>query len=46
MYTGTDPGLYGAAARSVLAAMIRMIDTDQVKCDATAPSVDSGFSLS
>jgi glyoxylase-like metal-dependent hydrolase (beta-lactamase superfamily II) len=46
MYTETDPGLYGAAARSVLAAMIRMIDTDQVKCDTPAASVESGFSLS
>ena len=44
MYTGTDPRLYGAAARSVLAAMIRLIDTGQVRCDTELPSVeDSSF---
>ena len=45
MYTETDESLYGAAARSVLAAMIRMIDTGQVKCDTTTPSVDSSYTL-
>jgi len=45
MYTDTDPGLYGAAARSVLAAMIRMIDTGQVRCDRSDPSVDATFTL-
>jgi glyoxylase-like metal-dependent hydrolase (beta-lactamase superfamily II) len=45
MYTETDPGLYGAAARSVLAAMIRMIDTGQVNCDTDSPSVESNFTL-
>lgn len=45
MYTDTDKGLYGAAARSVLAAMIRMIDTGQVSCDSETPTVDSNYSL-
>ena len=36
MYTETDPRMYGAAARSVHAAMIRMIDTGQVVCDGEA----------
>jgi glyoxylase-like metal-dependent hydrolase (beta-lactamase superfamily II) len=45
MYTETEPALYGAAARSVLAAMIRMIDTGQVKCSASKPSLDSAFTL-
>lgn len=43
MYTETDPGLYGAAARSVLAAMIRMIDTGQVTCDTTEPGIESRY---
>ena len=43
MYTDTDPRLFGAAARSVLAAMIRMIDTGQVVCDDAAPELDSGY---
>lgn len=45
MYTDTDPGLYGAAARSVLAAMIRMVDTHQVACDTDSPTVDSAYTL-
>lgn len=45
MYTDTDPRMYGAAARSVLAAMIRMIDTGQVNCDTRSPTVESTFTL-
>ena len=45
MYQDTDPALHGAAARSVLAAMIRMIDTGQVTCGDPTPSVDSVFTL-
>ena len=45
MYTETDPRMYGAAARSVLAAMIRLIDTGQVNCDAQPATVDSRFTL-
>ena len=45
MYTETDRSLYGAAARSVLAAMIRMIDTGQVTCGSAEPSVDAEFAL-
>ena len=45
MYTETDRSLYGAAARSVLAAMIRMIDTGQVICGSAEPSVDAEFAL-
>jgi len=33
MYTETDPRMYGAAARSVLAAMVRLVATGQVKID-------------
>ncbi len=43
MYTETDKSLYGAAARSVLSAMIRLIDTGQVVCDADQPLVDSVY---
>lgn len=45
MYTETDPSLHGAAARSVLAAMIRMIDTGQVSCDTDVPTIESGYTL-
>ena len=45
MYQDTDPALHGAAARSVLAAMIRMIDTGQVSCSNPEPSVNSVFTL-
>ena len=33
MYTDTDKALYPAATRSVLAAMVRLVDTGQVVCD-------------
>lgn len=45
MYTDTDKRMYGAAARSVLAAMIRMIDTGQVKCSTQVPTVESVYTL-
>ncbi|MBL6691358.1 MAG: MBL fold metallo-hydrolase [Pseudomonadales bacterium] len=45
MYTETDKALYPAAAHSVLAAMIRMIDTDQVTCDSNPAKVDSTFTV-
>ena len=46
MYIDTDPRMYGAAARSVLAAMIRMVDTGQVTCDSQTPEVESTYQLS
>ena len=45
MYTETDPALYGAASRSVLAAIIRMIDTGQITCDSETQNVDSKYRL-
>ena len=45
MYTDTDPRMHGAAARSVLAAMIRLIDTGQVTCSTAIPEVDSVYGL-
>lgn len=45
MYADTDPSLHGAAAHSVLAAMIRMTDTGQVSCDSDSPALDSVFKL-
>jgi glyoxylase-like metal-dependent hydrolase (beta-lactamase superfamily II) len=33
MYKDTDPSLYGAAAGSVFAAMIRLVDVGKVVCD-------------
>ena len=45
MYTSTDPRMFPAAERSVLSAMIRLIDSGQVTCDA-APSTNSEFWLS
>ena len=46
MYKETDPRMYGAAARSVLAAMIRLIETSQVSCDSENPSIESTYQLS
>ena len=46
MYKETDPRMYGAAALSVLAAMIRLIDTGQVSCDSEDPSIESTYQLS
>ena len=45
MYKETDPRMYGAAALSVLAAMIRLIDTGQVSCDSEDPSIESTYQL-
>lgn len=45
MYTDTDKRMYGAAARSVLSAMIRLVDTNQVTCDGT-PSLSATYHLS
>ena len=46
MYKETDPRMYGAAALSVLAAMIRLIDTGQVSCNSEDPSIESTYQLS
>ena len=45
MYTDTDKRMYGAAARSVLAAMMRLVDTGTVKCSDPSPELESDFSL-
>lgn len=45
MYKDTDKRLYPAAARSVLAALIRMLDTGQVLCSTAKPGLDSAWSL-
>ena len=44
MYTDTDPRMYGAAARSVLSAMIRLIDTNQVLSDGP-PTLETSYQL-
>ena len=44
MYADTDKALYPAAARSVLAAMVRLVDTGQVRCDGVV-SPDATYSL-
>lgn len=45
MYQETDKALYPAAARSVLAAMERLVSSQQVSCSSTAPQLDSAYSL-
>ncbi len=45
MYTETDEKMYGAAGRSVLSAMVRLIDTGQVHCDDDTPALGSTYSL-
>ena len=45
LYKSTDPKLYGAAGRSVLAHLIHMAETGRVLCD-EMPSVHSSFQLS
>lgn len=45
MYTETDKRMYGAAARSVLAAMVRLIDTGIVTCSDPTPALTSDYSL-
>lgn len=44
MYTELDEKMYGAAARSVFAAMQRLTDLGQVTCDGV-PSVSSSYAL-
>jgi len=44
MYTELDKRMYPAAARSVLAAIIRLVDTGKVSCEGS-PSLESEFSL-
>ncbi len=44
MYTDTDKRMYGAAAKSVLAAMVRMIDTGQIVCEGV-PGIDGTYRL-
>ena len=44
LYKSTDPKLYGAAGRSVLAHLIHMAETGRVLCD-EMPSVHSSFQL-
>ncbi len=45
MYTEVDQKMYGAAARSVLAAMVRLIDIGAIQCDSETPSLDSNYTL-
>ena len=45
MYAETDPSLHPAAARSALAAIIRLVETGRVSCDATEPKIDAKYSL-
>ena len=45
MYADTDKGLHVAAARSVLAAMIRLINTGRVTCDTQEPTLASCYRL-
>lgn len=44
MYTETDPAMYGAAARSVFAAMLRMLDNGKIACDGI-PSLTAEYRL-
>lgn len=44
MYTELDKNMYGAAARSVLAAMQRLTDLGRVTCDGT-PGIGSTYAL-
>jgi glyoxylase-like metal-dependent hydrolase (beta-lactamase superfamily II) len=46
MYQETDKALYPAAARSVLAAMERLVSSQQVNCSGTSPQLDSKYSIS
>jgi len=46
MYTETDPRMFGAAARSVFAAMIRLLDSGQVSCMDGAPTLKGRYRLS
>jgi len=46
MYQETDKALYPAAARSVLAAMERLVASQQVNCSSRSPQLDSEYALS
>ena len=46
MYTDTDKRLYGAAGRSVLAAMERLVSTGKVNCSDAQPTINSIYSIS
>lgn len=43
MYVDTDKSLHGAAARSVLAAMERLVALNKVKCSEAKPGIDSSY---
>lgn len=43
MYQETDKALYPAAARSVLAAMERLVSSGQLKCSTAEPKLDSEY---
>jgi len=45
MYTDTDPRMFGAAARSVFAAMIRLLDSGQVTCLDDVPKLNGRYQL-
>jgi glyoxylase-like metal-dependent hydrolase (beta-lactamase superfamily II) len=45
MYTELGQNMYGAAARSVLAAMMRLVATGQVICEDREPSLASRYHL-
>ena len=44
MYADVNPGLHGAAARSVLAHLIHMVDTGRVACD-SEPRLGASYRL-
>lgn len=44
MYTETDPAMYPAAARSVLAAMERLVASGRVNCSTEQPELGSVYS--
>lgn len=43
MYTETDPKMFPAAERSVLAAMERLVSSGQVKCSTSEPELQSSY---
>ncbi len=45
MYIDTDKSLHGAAGRSVLAAMERLVATGRVECSDEKPGISSNYSL-
>jgi glyoxylase-like metal-dependent hydrolase (beta-lactamase superfamily II) len=45
MYVDTDKSLHGAAGRSVLAAMERLVSLGKVKCEDEKPGINSLYSL-